>query len=45
VSNQWKAELVNDNFGIQSVQGGHGEILPRDRFMPKGLVCSEFPIQ
>jgi hypothetical protein len=43
MSNQKKAELVNDNFGIQSFWGGHGEILLRARFMPKGTVCPEIP--
>jgi hypothetical protein len=27
MSNQWKAELINDNFGIQSFWGGHDKIL------------------
>jgi hypothetical protein len=36
VSNQRKAELVSNNFGIQSFQGCHGKISPRDQFMPKG---------
>jgi hypothetical protein len=45
VSNHRKADLVNDNFGIQSFHGSHGEISSRDRFMPKGQVCPEFPIQ
>jgi hypothetical protein len=43
MSNQKKAELVNGNFGIQSFWGGHGEILLRARFMPKGTVCPEIP--
>jgi hypothetical protein len=42
VSNRWKAELVNNDFSIWSYHGGHGEILPRDQFMPKGQVCPEF---
>jgi hypothetical protein len=44
VSNQRKTELVSDNFGIQSFQGCHGEILPRNRFMPKGPLYPEFLI-
>jgi hypothetical protein len=44
VSNQRKAELVNDNFSIQSFQSCHGEILPRDCFILKGQVCPEFLI-
>jgi hypothetical protein len=42
VSNQQKAELVNDDFGIQSFQGCHGKILPWGQIMPKGQVCPEF---
>jgi hypothetical protein len=44
LSNQEKAELFSDSFGIRSFQGCHGEISPRDQFMPKGLICPEFPI-
>jgi hypothetical protein len=35
VSNQQKAELVIDNFGIQNFQVCHGQISPRDQCMPK----------
>jgi hypothetical protein len=45
VSNQRKDEIVSDKFSICSFQGCHGEILPRDRSMPKGLVYLEFSIQ
>jgi hypothetical protein len=44
VSNWQKAELVNDNFSIQSFQSGHGELLPRGQFMSNGPVCLEFSI-
>jgi hypothetical protein len=42
VSNQQKAKLVSDDFGIRSFQGCHGKISPRDQFMMKGQVCPEF---
>jgi hypothetical protein len=45
MSNRQKDELDNDNFGIRSFQGCHGEILSRDRYMPKVPVCPEFLIQ
>jgi hypothetical protein len=44
MSNQRKAELVSDNFGIQSFQGSHGKISPRARLMAKGPVYPEFSI-
>jgi hypothetical protein len=43
VSNRKKSEIVNDDFGIQSFQGCHGEISPRDQFMPKCQVYPDFP--
>jgi hypothetical protein len=44
VSNHQKAELVSDNFSIQSFQGCHGEGSPRDQLWPKGPVSPELPI-
>jgi hypothetical protein len=41
MSNQWKAEFISDNFGIQRFWGGHVEISMRAQFMPKGPVCPE----
>jgi hypothetical protein len=45
MSNQWKTEFVNSDFGIQSFWGGYGKILPKSWLMPKGIVCPELPIQ
>jgi hypothetical protein len=42
MSNQQKAEFVNNNFGIQSFWRGHGKILSKSWFRPKGQVCPEF---
>jgi hypothetical protein len=45
ISNQWKDELVNGNFGIQSFLRGHGEILSKPWLMPKSRVRPEIRIQ
>jgi hypothetical protein len=42
MSNQQKAEFVNDNFYIQSFWCGHGEILPNSLLVPKGAVWPDF---
>jgi hypothetical protein len=42
LSNQRKAEFVNDNFGIQSFWGGHDKITSKSWFRSKGRVCLEF---
>jgi hypothetical protein len=42
MSNQQKAEFIIGNFGIQSFWGGHGEILSKSWFRPKGRVYPEF---
>jgi hypothetical protein len=43
MSNEWKAELVSNNIGIQSFWGGHAKILPRAWLMSKGMVRPEIP--
>jgi hypothetical protein len=45
MSNQHEAEFVNGIFCIQSFWGGHGKISPKNKFMPKGAICLELPIQ
>jgi hypothetical protein len=42
ISNQQKAEFVDDIFHIQSFWGGRGNILPKSLFMPEGQVCPDF---
>jgi hypothetical protein len=45
MSNRKKAEFINDIFHIQSLSGGHGEILPKTLFIQEGPVCPEILIQ
>jgi hypothetical protein len=42
MSNQWKDEFINGNFGIWSFWGGHNKILSKSWFRPKGRICPEF---
>jgi hypothetical protein len=42
MSNQRKAEFINDDVDIQSFWGGHGEISSRSGLMSKGMVCLNF---
>jgi hypothetical protein len=45
MSNQQKAEFVNDIFHIQSFCGGHGKILLKPWFVQEGPIYPEILIQ